>query len=245
MASAEDIASKIPTLSSHAVSVLWDGESAATIDATGLTDMLDITSGTAMPNANDMRKRMLEETLRKQEQANAISAFFKNNDRDDDNNSTDNDGATEQKKFAADMAIRMVIDVVSFMEDISGRGGDNIMVTLKTTSLHGQRTYAAGNEISLLVVDDELEHFAGAGPHINVIERIEELLIAYFKAYGFYIQDLGTAGFQTLNREMLNTTHQFRVSWHKPGMAQAVKEIQDVSQIDAWIAGVPLEDILA
>lgn len=244
MANAEDISSKIPTLSTHAVGVLWDGKLAATIDAIGLTDMLDIASGAAMPNANDMRKKMLEEALRKQEQASTITVFFENSNSD--NNSDDDDYETcECERTITDMTAQMVIDVVSFMEDIAERGGDNVMVTIKTTSLHGQRTYTAGNEISLLVVDDELERVAGAGSHINVIERIEELLVTYFQAYGFYIQDLGTAGFQTLNREMLNTTHQFRVSWHKPGMAQAVKEIQDVSQIDAWIAGVPLEDIFA
>lgn len=218
----------IPTLANHSIGVLWDGKD----DGISLqpNDQQGLLEG-AIPHADDMRVfflsgALLEESCR-QKMTELVSI-----------GEADVDSAIYERLI--ERMSRHAASVLRFARFQADEGEDNITVKIGATFVHGRMSSTDANMITLLHVDTLCDECS-----FDVVKLSYETLIRFFEDLGFYIQPHGIEGFMGADGAMKNETRSFRLSWYKPSISEYRRKVEYASQVDAYISGVPLEDIFA
>lgn len=222
------IADAIPTLANHSVGILWDGESG--IDEHGFTSSDNLVLGADMPNANDLRSFMLAGGAGRQ---TCLDIVKKKSVAITDMEPV----LIERMEQALADSLSTVLHFASFHAQ---ENSSNVMVSLKTTSVHGRTFIVSNTELSLFYTDELVEHY-----DFDFLALAEEVLVSILEESGFFIQRLGTSGFLGMNGSISNADRSFRVSWYDPEVCEHSREANDASQVDAWRVGVPLGDVFA
>lgn len=221
--------SRDTTLAEHSIGVLWDGREDSPKGK--LSPCEDILMGSSLPSAADARSMMLSGFAGKRTCLDAVREA-------ESMKSVPVDGVLrEQLEKSVSEFLSAVLHFASFHAQ---EASSNVTVSLKETSVHG-RTFLCSNVEIVLFVTDSMSSRCD----FDLSLLAEGVLTEVLEGLGFFIQQLGTSGLAGAGRVVCNSERSFRVSWYEPDVVAHMRQVTDASDVDAWRAGVPLEDILA
>lgn len=218
----------IPTLASQSIGSLWDGVDEGIVNQP--TDAQELLEG-SVPHADDMRVLVLAGALLESSCRQKVSALVSN------------DELRLHESIYGQLIDKMsshIASVIRFARFHAEDGDDNITVKISSTFVHGRSTMTDANVIDLLYTDTLCEKCA-----FDVVKLAYETSIKIFEELGFFIQRHGIAGFVGANGAMVNEERSYRLSWFKPSIWDHRREVEYASQVDAYVSGVPLDDIFA
>lgn len=221
--------SRDTTLAEHSIGVLWDGSEGSSNGT--FSPCENILMGSSLPSAADARSMMLSGFAGKRTCLDAVRET-------ESMKSVPVDGVLrEQLEKSVSEFLSAVLHFVSFHAQ---EASSNVTVSLKETSVHG-RTFLCSNVAIVLFITDNMSSRCD----FDLSLFTEGVLTEVLEGLGFFIQQLGTSGLVGTDRDMCDSERSFRVSWYNPDIVSHMRQVTDASDVDAWRAGVPLEDILA
>lgn len=133
-----------------------------------------------------------------------------------------------------------------------GFAGATIIATSNSTRANDDETIAFDNSLSSITAKIKEGFFPSANPSTSALIPFDELEVSphsFAYAIGSEICNmLEDAGYDveiSSRHSEAESTIALSISWHDEEFIRAWKNFSDESQLDAYLAGVPVEDILA